>query len=392
VRAQRLVAATASVGLVAVCCAASISAGSASTVSSSGGVNGLPGPGVSQVTISGNTASRNLKTRPSSASRAEQGQSTNLRVREAFSVDKPSSLTLRVGTFNVRTARADDRRSWLERAPDVAREIASRNPGVLAIQELGPGRADGSEGSTAGHLRQTDSLERSLKRVVGDGRYQLVRTTSYFKPGTNHGTQGTRILYDTRKFKLLSNCPEKTGSKNYNRSCSMVLPLLNSDSGLGPSAAFAKLADRKTGIRFWVVSVHLDARHSSTLSKEKTYNALRGTQARAAYLKVNGLSKPGEEIIYAGDFNSWKTNRAGDAPHEYLVHQGFHDTASATSRINIKYPTVNHFETTLSAKPVRLDNVMIKGIKRALRYENVMKRVDSSRPSDHNLVVSDVVL
>jgi len=25
------------------------------------------------------------------------------------------------------------------------------------------------------------------------------------------------------------------------------------------------------------------------------------------------------------------------------------------------------------------------------RYENVMKRVDSSRPSDHNLVVSDVV-
>ncbi|HEX3196571.1 MAG TPA: hypothetical protein VHR39_03350 [Propionibacteriaceae bacterium] len=391
-RAQRLVAATASVGLVAVCCAASISAGSASTVSSSGGVNGLPSPGVSQVTISGNTASRNLKTRPSSASRAEQGQSTNLRVREAFSVDKPSSLTLRVGTFNVRTARADDRRSWLERAPDVAREIASRNPGVLAIQELGPGRADGSEGSTAGHLRQTDSLERSLKRVVGDGRYQLVRTTSYFKPGTNHGTQGTRILYDTRKFKLLSNCPEKTGSKNYNRSCSMVLPLLNSDSGLGPSAAFAKLADRKTGIRFWVVSVHLDARHSSTLSKEKTYNALRGTQARAAYLKVNGLSKPGEEIIYAGDFNSWKTNRAGDAPHEYLVHQGFHDTASATSRINIKYPTVNHFETTLSAKPVRLDNVMIKGIKRALRYENVMKRVDSSRPSDHNLVVSDVVL
>jgi hypothetical protein len=26
-----------------------------------------------------------------------------------------------------------------------------------------------------------------------------------------------------------------------------------------------------------------------------------------------------------------------------------------------------------------------------LRYENVMQRVDSSRPSDHNLVVSDVI-
>jgi hypothetical protein len=46
----------------------------------------------------------------------------------------------------------------------------------------------------------------------------------------------------------------------------------------------------------------------------------------------------------------------------------------------------------LAAKGVRLDYVMIKGSKQVLRYENVMKRVDSSRPSDHNLVVADVVL
>ena len=94
-----------------------------------------------------------------------------------------------------------------------------------------------------------------------------------------------------RKFRLLSNCPEKTGSKNYNPACSVTLPLLQSDGGLGPSAAFAKFADRWTGIRFWVVSVHLDARHSSTLSKERTYNALRGKRARAAYLKVIGTEQ-----------------------------------------------------------------------------------------------------
>ena len=396
-RAQRVVAATAAVGLVSVCCAASISAGSASTLGPSSGVKGLPGSDVSQTTITRSQDRSNTRekaeTRHTSLRTTGLTESTKLRTREVFSSsENRNSLKLRVGTFNVRTALAHDRRSWLQRAPDVAREIASRSPGVLAVQELGPGRADGSKGTTTGHLRQTVSLERSLKHVVGDGRYQLVRTTSYFKPGTNHGTQGTRILYDTRKFKLLSNCPEKTGRKNYNPSCSMNLPLLKSDSGLGPSAAFAKFADRKTGIRFWVVSVHLDARHSSTLSKETSYNALRGKQARAAYLKVNGLSKPGEKIIYAGDFNSWKTNRGGDAPHEYLVHQGFRDTVAAATRINIKYPTVNHFKTTLPAKSVRLDYVMIKGIKRALRYENVMKRVDSTRPSDHNLVVSDVVL
>jgi endonuclease/exonuclease/phosphatase family metal-dependent hydrolase len=398
VRAQRVAAATAVIGLVSVCCAVGITAGSAST-SDSASVKAAPGPNVSETTIASeqdgsNTLGDKVKTDRTSSSKTRHARSSRLRAREVFSVgEKRNSLTLRVGTFNVRTARAQDDRSWLERANDVAREIAGRNPGVLAVQELGPGRADGSKGTTTGHLRQTVSLERSLQRVIGDDRYQLVRTTPYVKPGTNHGTQGTRILYDTRKFKLLSNCPEKTGSKNYNPSCSMNLPLRSSDSeSLRRSAAYAKFADRKTGVRFWVVSVHLDDRHSSSPSTEKSYNALRGAQARAVYLKVNGLRKSGEKIIYAGDFNSWQTNRAGDAPREYLLRQGFYDTAAAATRINVNYPTINHFNTTVPAKRIRLDVVMIKGSKRVLRYENVMKRVDSSRPSDHNLVVSDVVL
>jgi endonuclease/exonuclease/phosphatase family metal-dependent hydrolase len=397
VRAQRVAAATAVMGLVSVCCAVGITAGSAST-SDSPSVKAAPGPNVSETTITSgdgsNTLGDKVKTDRTSSSKTRHARSSRLRAREVFSVgEKRNSLTLRVGTFNVRTARAQDDRSWLERANDVAREIASRNPGVLAVQELGPGRADGSKGTTTGHLRQTVSLERSLQRVIGDDRYQLVRTTPYVKPGTNHGTQGTRILYDTRKFKLLSNCPEKTDSKNYNPSCSMNLPLRSSDSeSLRRSAAYAKFADRKTGVRFWVVSVHLDDRHSSSLSTEKSYNALRGAQARAVYLKVNGLRKSGEKIIYAGDFNSWQTNRAGDAPREYLLRQGFHDTAAAATRVNINYPTINHFNTTVTAKRIRLDVVLVKGIKRALRYENVMKRVDSSRPSDHNLVISDVAL
>jgi hypothetical protein len=165
--------------------------------------------------------------------------------------------------------------------------------------------------------------------------------------------------------RLFSSSSEKTGTKNYNPSCSMNMPLRSSDSeSLRRSAAYAKFANRKTGKRFWVVSVHLDDRHSSTLSREKSYNALRGRQATAVYLKVNGLRKAGEEIIFAGDFNSWATNRAGDAPHEYLVRQGFYDTVAADARINIKYPTVNHFKTTVPAKRILLDYVMVKGGKK----------------------------
>jgi endonuclease/exonuclease/phosphatase family metal-dependent hydrolase len=397
VRAQRVVAATAAAGLVSVCCVASISAESTSSAGSSAGsrdsVKVEADPGVSQTLVGRQQQGSDAGSKVD-AGATKTARSTSLRKREAFKVNvQASSLALRVGTFNVRTARANDDRTWLQRASDVAREIASRNPGILAVQELGPGRADGTKGTTTGHLRQTTSLERSLRSVVGDSRYQLVRTTPYVEPGTDHGTQGTRILYDTRKFRLLSTCPEKTGSRNYNPSCSMNMPLRSSDSeGLRRSAAYAKFADRKTGKRFWVISVHLDDRHSSSLSTERSYNALRGSQARAVYVKVNSLRKAGEEIIFAGDFNSWQTNRAGDAPHEYLVRQGFYDTVKADTRINIKYPTINHFETTLSAKPIRLDYVMIKSSERVLRYENVMKRVDSSRPSDHNLVVSDVIL
>jgi endonuclease/exonuclease/phosphatase family metal-dependent hydrolase len=393
VRAQRVAAAA--VGLVSVCCAASISAGSGSTSGSSNRVKAPLGPDVSETTIIRKQEGSNTTGHEAETGQTRQARSAELRAREVFNLpEKRNSLTMRVGTFNVLTARANKGgRSWLERAPDVAREIASRNPDVLAIQELSPGRADGSKAPTMGQLRQTISLERALERVVGDDRYQLVRTTPYVKPRTEHGTQGTRILYDTRKFKLLSNCPEKTGTRNYNSSCSMDLPLRKADSeSLRRSAAYAKFQDRKTGTRFWVVSVHLDDRHSSRLSKEKRYNALRGKQARAIYLKVNGLRKPGEKIIYAGDFNSWKKNRAGDAPREYLMRHGFSDTVAADTRINIKYPTINHFKTRQPAKRVRLDVVLIKGMKHALRYENVMKRVDSSRPSDHNLVISDVVL
>ena len=77
------------------------------------------------------------------------------------------------------------------------------------LQELGPGRADGQTGSLNGTPRQTESLVTTLGRL-GGSRYKLVRTTAYVKPGTEHGTQGTRILYDTTRYQLLSRCPETT--------------------------------------------------------------------------------------------------------------------------------------------------------------------------------------
>lgn len=309
---------------------------------------------------------------------------------------KKAPTELRAATFNVRTSRADrgTSRHWLRRALSVAREIKSRNPGVVALQELGPGRADGKTGKINGALRQTESLEKALKSV-GAKKYQLVRTTSYRKPGRAGGTQGGRLLYDTSRYKLVTKCKETTGKSNWNASCSVKLPILSSD---GESrrrlGGWAEFKDKRTGQRFYVVSVHLDERHSGSLAKEKRLDRLRRSQAAAAYRKVKALNKNGYPVIVAGDINSWRTKRGSHAPHNYLTSQGFKDAVTAKSRIDSRYPTVNHWKRTLKAnapgRQVGLDVVMVKGASSFKHYENVMKVVDSSRASDHNLVISDV--
>ena len=91
--------------------------------------------------------------------------------------------TVRAGTFNVRSAKmTTDKRNWLQRRADVAQQIVDERPDVLALQELGPGRADGKDGGLDGTMRQTTSLLDSLKKI-GATRYKMVRTTPYDRQG-----------------------------------------------------------------------------------------------------------------------------------------------------------------------------------------------------------------
>ncbi|GAA2092215.1 hypothetical protein GCM10009841_01020 [Microlunatus panaciterrae] len=300
---------------------------------------------------------------------------------------------MRFATFNVRTSRADigTSRQWLRRANSVAREINAKKPGIVAIQELGPGRADGKRISVGKGLRQTQSLVNAL-HSVGASQYRLTRTTAYVAPGEYHGSQGPRILYDANKYTLVSKCIETTGKSNWNRSCSMTMPMKN---GAPTSAAYAEFEDRRTGLNFFVVSAHLDARHGSTAKKEQFYDSLRAAQVRAIYTRVSRLagSKP---ILFGGDLNSWKTKIGSHAPFNYLSSQGFRDSTRASRRIDSRFPTVNHFKTRLKAnrpgRQVALDVVMAKGAKKFSTYENVMKVVDSRRSSDHNMVIANLVL
>jgi endonuclease/exonuclease/phosphatase family metal-dependent hydrolase len=309
---------------------------------------------------------------------------------------KKKTTELRVATYNVRTARAvHDDRPWPERSPAVAKEILSRKPGVVMLQELGPGRADGKRVSVRNSLRQTTSLVASLQ-AQGGGEYKLVRSTAYVAPRTPHGTQGARILYDSSRYSLVSHCPETTGRSAYNVSCAFDLPVLSGGRELPPSAAYAAFRDRRTGKKFYAVSAHLSAGHSDSARKEAQYNRLRSRQAAVVASTINKINKHRYPVVFGGDINSWAGDRGNYAPHRTLISYGYRDTARADKRVNIAYPTVNHWKKTLKrawdGTGNRLDVVMVKGGRGVERFENKMARVDSARPSDHNMVVADIKL
>ena len=310
---------------------------------------------------------------------------------------KAKGTRFRVASFNVRTARAtQDSRSWLQRSSAVARQVVSRRVGIAALQELGPGRADGRTGSTAGTQRQTNSLLSSLARVGGK-RYKLTRTTSYVTPGRPGSTQGTRILYDSSRYRLLSGCVDTTGGRAHSASCSMMLPLMPGQQEKDRvRAAIAQFQDRGTGQRFWFASVHLNSSHSSNAAQEGRYNAHRKAQARAVAVRIASYNRQRLPVVIAGDFNSWQNNRVGNSPHDHLVELGYYDTSSAVKRVNFGYTTYNAFKVTVpvskQAIGVRLDMIMVKGARGASYYENVMRVTDRQRPSDHNMILSDIVL
>lgn len=307
-----------------------------------------------------------------------------------------SGVPVRVATFNVLTSHATKGRSWLKRAPDVARQIVRERPGVVMLQELTPGRADGKKGKTKGKMRQTESLLKVLP-TVGGAKYRLVRTTPYVPAGTPMSTQGARILYDSSRYTLVSTCPDRTGKRAYSRSCSLILPVSSRDpQKMRRAAAYAQFHDRRTGLRFWAVSVHLDARHSRNKSTEHGFEAIRASQARYVARSMAKLNREKLPVVFGGDINTWQNRGLGRSAHDAVRAAGYTDTVNAQRTVRANVATINELQRRVQpgtgSKGRRIDVIMAQGMTHADRWENVVKFVDSRRPSDHNMVVADIRL
>lgn len=145
-----------------------------------------------------------------------------------------------------------------------------------------------------------------------------------------------------------------------------------------------------------MVSAHLDSDHSSDPEVERRREAHRGRQISAVVSGIKRINAMGLPVVVGADLNSWQNNRVADDAHETLAARGYYDTSSALERVNMGYSTINQFEETVNEHPLgvgaRLDVVSVSGGRGASRIVNVLKPVDPARPSDHNLVVADVVL
>ena len=303
---------------------------------------------------------------------------------------------LRIASYNIRSAKydGDDKRKWSVRAPGIAADILKVNPGIVAIQEASPGRY--------GSMLQTESLQSAL--ILADptlARYTLTRTTVYSAPGTTHGSQAARIAYDATRYQLLTPCTDTTllngAALAYSNSCSFDLPVQASDGAKWKrSAAYAEFLDLATGKPFLVVSAHLDYRHSGNAKTERRLNELRRLQAATIWANMSSIRKVGEPVIVAGDFNASQDDKGGNGPHDYLVSQGFYDTAGAAQQVNLEFPSLNHFDRVLKADPEgyarRVDHILVQGVAGSNRFKQVVKSVDPARNSDHNMVYADIAL
>ena len=118
------------------------------------------------------------------------------------------------------------------------------------------------------------------------------------------------------------------------------MPLRASDSAtIRRRAAFAVLADRASGKRFFGRVSSPDARHSTNTTTEHSYEALRASQVKAVLARVTQLDAATLPSSVAG-FDTWQNNKAGYGAHDASVASGYYDTAALT-QVNVRYTTLD---------------------------------------------------
>ena len=258
--------------------------------------------------------------------------------------------------------------------PRVAKQIVASHSAVVALTEsvVLRGRDNTQLGSLLAQVRSAQ------KKTGKSASWRLTRSTRYARPGITSGGDGTRILYDAKKVKLLSSCRNTTGKLKYSSSCAIKLPRVG--GGIYQRwAAIAKFQDRATGQKFWFVSVHPEVRKGGTFDRNRRAQIDKVTSTVA---KKNMAHEP---VVIAGDLNLSQT-RSTDLStlNSRFISRGYIDAATAKSALNLKYQTYNGWKRQVAMKSGyagRIDHIYVRGNAYLESYKTVL-----SSASDHNLI------
>ena len=276
--------------------------------------------------------------------------------------DAPRGLDLRVASFNVRFATADDGENrWEKRRDLLFATIRKLSPDVLGLQE-------------ALH----DQLGEILKAVPG---YESVGV------GRDDGaTKGelAPLLFRAERFRLaesgtfwLSDTPEVVASTSWGNKTTRV-------------CTWARLIDKASSDVVVVFNVHLD--HQSQRARE------RGVELVARKLLEHAKTAP---ALYIGDFNAAEDNPAVRyIKGELLRASSDGSTAPPALRLvdtfRVLHPDVKDVATfhafTGRTQGSKIDYIFAPPEARVLEAEIVRESKDGKYPSDHFPVTARVVL
>ncbi|GAA1780567.1 hypothetical protein GCM10009795_028550 [Nocardioides hankookensis] len=275
--------------------------------------------------------------------------------------------TVKMATFNVRIWRASDQKkkkkkslvSWTVRRKKIASTIKATDPGVILLQES----SGAAKLRVAGKLWQFQDLTNRLPK-----KYKLSVQGLYTNArGLAIGSQGSRIVVDTSRYKVL-----KTGYVQppaFSPKQTRFLP-------------WALLRIKSTGEEFYVASAHLQS-GADKPGQTRLYD-MRQRQTDYINAQLARLAASGRGVYLGGDFNSTSNTKPDNNVHRTLVADGWYDGFATTTVSGDEFPTTNDFVFPVKPGPFRRDYLMSLGAPQgSYGYTNHFYNSASKFASDH---------
>lgn len=291
-----------------------------------------------------------------------------------------ASPGITVSAYNVHKSSSGP--AWSSRRQEVAENITSQSPDVIALAEATPASVTTPSGAK---VKQYTDL---LNLIDNHLPYQYVAAGDY--------TNATKLAYNSKRLKVLAQ-----GSK--------ILKKLGSQRRY---AVWATFSDLRTGKRVFVVATHLEPGKST--SSNTKYNTVRITQAKQILNLVADKNPRKHPVVIAGDFNSSRSTEPSNGPYNAFVKGGMvdpldnakagwaaGDDALAEKMVDVEYNSANKWERVAPRTKfdvgTNVDYVLVSKGVRVSHYQTVVDVDSDGRfigtiPSDHNQIKAVVHL